>query len=85
MITLGIIVYVIISIRIYYAYKKDNTNEYTGEWKRGESKKIGMLFGFSFIPVLIVVCLLIVGGLYILVKIAMGILWVIGWIAVNMP
>lgn len=85
MITLGIIVYVIISIRIYYAYKKDNTNEYTGEWKKGESKKIGLLFGFSFIPVLIVFVLLFVGGLYLLMKIVMGMLWVVGWIAVNMP
>lgn len=85
MITLGIIVYVIISIRIYYAYKKDNTNEYTGEWKKGESKKIGMLFGFSAIPVLIVSCMVFLGCLYLLMKIVMGMLWVIGWIAVNMP
>ncbi|QVW29044.1 hypothetical protein [Bacillus phage SWEP1] len=44
-----------------------------------------MLFGFSAIPVLIVSCMVFLGCLYLLMKIVMGMLWVIGWIAVNMP
>lgn len=85
MITLGIIVYVIISISMYFSYKKDNYNEWTGEWDYGESKKIGMIYGFSFIPVLLVALMVFLGGLYVLAEIAMSILRVIGWIAVNMP
>ncbi|AGY46624.1 hypothetical protein BigBertha_116 [Bacillus phage BigBertha] len=85
MITLGIIAYIIISIRMYYSYKKDNYSEFTGEWDYGQSKKLGMVYGFSFVPIVAVSMAILMGVLYVLLNIVMGILWIVLWIATNMP
>ncbi|AIF71992.1 hypothetical protein LD11_gp116 [Bacillus phage Riley] len=85
MITLGIIAYIIISIRMYYSYKKDNYSEFTGEWDYGQSKKLGMIYGFSFVPIVAVSMAILIGVLYVLLNIVTGILWFVLWIATNMP
>ncbi|AMW61733.1 hypothetical protein JUGLONE_119 [Bacillus phage Juglone] len=85
MITLGIIAYIIISIRMYYSYKKDNYSEFTGEWDYGQSKKLGMIYGFSFVPIVAVSMAILIGVLYVLLNIVTGILWLVLWIATNMP
>ncbi|ALA13458.1 hypothetical protein AVV02_gp120 [Bacillus phage AvesoBmore] len=85
MITLGIIAYIIISIRMYYSYKKDNYSEFTGEWDYGQSKKLGMIYGFSFVPIVAVSMVILIGVLYVLLNIVTSILWLVLWIATNMP
>ncbi|QPY77354.1 membrane protein [Bacillus phage Anthos] len=85
MITLGVIAYIIISIRMYYSYKKDNYSEFTGEWDYGQSKKLGMIYGFSFVPIVAASMAILIGVLYVLLNIVTGILWLVLWIATNMP
>lgn len=70
---------------MYYSYKKDNYSEFTGEWDYGQSKKLGMIYGFSFVPIVAVSMAILIGVLYVLLNIVTGILWFVLWIATNMP
>lgn len=85
MITLGIIIYVIISLCVYWSYRNDNYDDFLQEWEPGSSRKEGWIMSFSILPTVAILCGLFIVFAKIVLYILTGVLWLVLWILTNMP
>ncbi|QEM43169.1 hypothetical protein CHOTACABRAS_115 [Bacillus phage Chotacabras] len=84
MITLGLIVYIVISSWLSYDYTKDKYSLIHGR-RKGMERKRAIKYGFSCIPILVLAMTFVIGGIYVLAIIATFVMQGLYWIAVNMP